>query len=68
MMPIALGWGEGSGEMAPLGRAVIGGLAFATLATLIALPFVFALVQGRTHRHAASLYPQGGGGIAPKSA
>ena len=68
MMPIAFGWGEGSGEMAPLGRAVIGGLAFATLATLIVLPFVFALVQGRAHRRAASLYPQVGAGIAPKSA
>lgn len=68
MMPIALGWGEGSGEMAPLGRALIGGLAFATLATLIVLPFIFALVQGRAHRRAASLFPQGGGGMAAKSA
>ena len=67
MLPIALGWGEGSGEMAPLARAVVGGLAFATLATLIVLPFAFALVQGRAHRRSASLYLQGGG-VAPKSA
>ncbi|MFB9266028.1 efflux RND transporter permease subunit [Bradyrhizobium erythrophlei] len=67
MLPVAFGWGEGSGEMAPLARAVVGGLAFATLATLIVLPFVFALVQGRAHRRSASLYLQGGGGVAPKS-
>jgi multidrug efflux pump subunit AcrB len=57
MMPMALGLGEGGQQSAPLGRAVIGGLAAATLATLLALPAVFALVQGRVHRHSPSLDP-----------
>jgi multidrug efflux pump subunit AcrB len=69
MMPIALGWGEGGEQMAPLAYAVIGGLALATLATLIILPFVFAVVQGRAHRRTASLFPEGGSdGMAPKTA
>jgi multidrug efflux pump subunit AcrB len=68
MVPIAFGWGEGGEQMAPLAYAVIGGLALATLATLIVLPFVFALVQGRVHRRTASLFPQGGSdGMAPKT-
>ena len=46
MVPMAIGWGEQGGQTAPLGRAVIGGLAAATLATLFVLPTVFALVQG----------------------
>ncbi len=46
MMPMALGLGEGGEQTAPLGRAVIGGLAAATLATLFVLPAVFALVHG----------------------
>ena len=57
MVPMALGWGEGGEQTAPLGRAVIGGLAAATVATLLVLPSVFALVQGRTGRHSASLDP-----------
>lgn len=57
MVPMALGLGEGGQQSAPLGRAVIGGLAFATAATLIALPAVYALVQGRAHRHSPSLDP-----------
>jgi multidrug efflux pump subunit AcrB len=57
MTPMALGLGEGGEQTAPLGRAVIGGLAVATLATLIALPSVFALVQSRAHRHSPSLDP-----------
>jgi multidrug efflux pump subunit AcrB len=57
MVPMALGLGEGGQQSAPLGRAVIGGLAAATLATLLALPAVFALVQGRAHRHSPSLDP-----------
>ena len=47
MIPMALGLGEGGQQTAPLGRAVIGGLAAATVATLIVLPSVFALVQSR---------------------
>src|ERR1035437_8338280 len=57
MVPMALGLGEGGQQTAPLGRAVIGGLAVATVATLLALPAVFALVQGRAHRHSPSLDP-----------
>ncbi len=47
MVPMALGLGEGGEQNAPLGRAVIGGLLFATVATLVFVPTVFALVHGR---------------------
>ncbi len=57
MIPMALGLGEGGQQTAPLGRAVIGGLAAATVATLIALPSVFALAQSRAPRRSASLDP-----------
>jgi multidrug efflux pump subunit AcrB len=45
MVPMALGLGEGGEQNAPLGRAVIGGLLFATLATLIFVPSVFSLLH-----------------------
>jgi multidrug efflux pump subunit AcrB len=48
MAPMALGMGEGGEQNAPLGRAVIGGLLFATFATLFFVPVVFVLVRGRT--------------------
>ncbi|HEV8541036.1 MAG TPA: efflux RND transporter permease subunit, partial [Verrucomicrobiae bacterium] len=57
MLPMALGLGEGGQQTAPLGRAVVGGLALATLATLLVLPSIFALVQARAHRRSASLDP-----------
>jgi multidrug efflux pump subunit AcrB len=57
MTPMALGLGEGGQQTAPLGRAVVGGLAVATLATLLVLPSLFALVQARAHRRSASLDP-----------
>jgi multidrug efflux pump subunit AcrB len=47
MMPLALGLGEGGDQTAPLGRAVVGGLIFATLATLLVLPAFFALLSGK---------------------
>jgi multidrug efflux pump subunit AcrB len=47
MIPMALGLGEGGEQNAPLGRAVIGGLIFATIATLIFVPTVFQLVHER---------------------
>jgi multidrug efflux pump subunit AcrB len=47
MMPMALALGEGAEATAPLGRAVIGGLAAATVATLIVLPSVYSLCSGR---------------------
>jgi multidrug efflux pump subunit AcrB len=45
MIPMALGLGEGGEQNAPLGRAVIGGLCFATVATLVIVPLVFSLVH-----------------------
>ncbi|WP_165231602.1 efflux RND transporter permease subunit [Aquisphaera insulae] len=57
MIPMALGWSEGGEQTAPLGRAVIGGLVAATLATLLVLPSLFALVQGRAGRDSASIDP-----------
>ncbi len=47
MAPMALGLGEGGEQNAPLGRAVIGGLLFATVATLFFVPALFVLVRGR---------------------
>jgi multidrug efflux pump subunit AcrB len=47
MVPMALGMGEGGEQNAPLGRAVIGGLLLATVATLFFVPTVFSVVHGR---------------------
>jgi multidrug efflux pump subunit AcrB len=57
MLPIAIGIGEGGEQTAPLGRSVVGGLVLATVATLVVLPAIFAMVQGRAHRRPASLEP-----------
>ncbi|HTL56653.1 MAG TPA: efflux RND transporter permease subunit [Candidatus Limnocylindrales bacterium] len=57
MVPMAIGLGEGAQQTAPLGRAVIGGLAVATVATLLVLPALFTLFQARAHRRSASLNP-----------
>jgi multidrug efflux pump subunit AcrB len=46
MVPMALGLGEGGEQNAPLGRAVIGGLVFATVATLLFVPAVYSLIHG----------------------
>jgi multidrug efflux pump subunit AcrB len=62
MLPLAVGLGEGGEQTAPLGRAVVGGLAAATLTTLLVLPAVFAIVQGRAHRRSASIDPDDAGG------
>ena len=53
MAPMALGLGEGGEQNAPLGRAVIGGLFFATIATLFVVPVVFSLM----HRRKATASP-----------
>jgi multidrug efflux pump subunit AcrB len=45
MAPMALGMGEGGEQNAPLGRAVIGGLMFATIATLVFVPVVFSYLH-----------------------
>jgi len=47
MIPMALGLGEGGEQNAPLGRAVIGGLLLATVATLMFVPAVFGMFHGR---------------------
>jgi multidrug efflux pump subunit AcrB len=47
MLPMALGLGQGAEQNAPLGRAVIGGLIFATVATLFFVPTVFVMIHGR---------------------
>jgi multidrug efflux pump subunit AcrB len=61
MIPMALGLGEGAEQNAPLGRAVIGGLLFATVSTLLFVPVVFAGVHRRLARrraaHAAATPP-----------
>ncbi len=57
MLPMALALGEGGEQMAPLGRAVIGGLLAATLTTLTVLPSVFTIVQGRSSTRSVSLDP-----------
>ena len=54
MAPMALGLGEGGEQNAPLGRAVIGGLVFATVATLIFVPVVFSMLHERKHKKPAS--------------
>jgi len=48
MVPMALGLGEGGEQNAPLGRAVIGGLLLATVATLFFVPVVFSVIRHKT--------------------
>jgi multidrug efflux pump subunit AcrB len=57
MLPMSLGLGEGGEQNAPLGRAVIGGLLFATVATLVFVPAVFASIHGRRGQTAPGPYP-----------
>jgi multidrug efflux pump subunit AcrB len=57
MIPMALALGRGSEEVAPLGRAVIGGLLFATAATLLILPTIFSIVQQRASIISPTLDP-----------
>lgn len=54
MVPLAMGLGEGGEQNAPLGRAVIGGLMFATVATLFFVPVVFSIFHGRRLKRASS--------------
>jgi multidrug efflux pump subunit AcrB len=60
MLPMSLGLGEGGEQNAPLGRAVIGGLIFATVATLIFVPVVFSFVH-RKHGKRLSSSPESDG-------
>jgi multidrug efflux pump subunit AcrB len=45
MLPMAIGWGEGGEQNAPLARAVIGGLAVATFATLFLVPVIYSILR-----------------------
>jgi multidrug efflux pump subunit AcrB len=57
MVPTALALGEGGEQSAPLGRAVIGGLVASTLATLVFLPAIYAIVARRGEARSTSLDP-----------
>ncbi len=58
MLPMSLGLGEGGEQNAPLGRAVIGGLMFATVATLFFVPVTFSIVHGAREKKQASQEPE----------
>jgi multidrug efflux pump subunit AcrB len=62
MTPIAMGIGEGSEQTTPLGVAVIGGLLFATFATLTVLPAFYAILQRGATPAGPSLHPLDAGG------
>jgi multidrug efflux pump subunit AcrB len=55
MLPMSLGLGEGGEQNAPLGRAVIGGLMFATVATLMFVPVVFSMIHKKRDAMAGGL-------------
>ena len=66
MLPMALGLGEGAEQNAPLGRAVIGGLALATVATLFVVPVIYSLLRRRPPFAAGELHPElAEPGVAP---
>jgi multidrug efflux pump subunit AcrB len=58
MGPMALGLGDGGEQNAPLGRAVIGGLICATIATLFFVPTIFAFVHRKAGQQASSMEMQ----------
>jgi multidrug efflux pump subunit AcrB len=58
MIPMALGLGDGGEQNAPLGRAVIGGLLIATVATLVFVPSVFSLVHKRVEKNSDENLPE----------
>lgn len=62
MIPIALGVSEGGEQNAPLGRVVVGGLLAATVATLVFVPALFALIHGPRHPARSSLTSHSSGG------
>jgi multidrug efflux pump subunit AcrB len=65
MLPMALGLGEGGEQNAPLGRGVIGGLAIATVATLLFVPVVFSLLHRRSPKPEETNPSQGSGAPIP---
>jgi multidrug efflux pump subunit AcrB len=68
MIPMALGIGEGAEQNAPLGRAVIGGLLFATISTLLFVPVVYAAVHLKLERRKARIAGRMVPGTAPVTA
>ena len=60
MLPMSLGLGDGGEQNAPLGRAVIGGLALATLSTLFFVPVVLSALRYHPARQIEGLEPEGG--------
>jgi multidrug efflux pump subunit AcrB len=62
MIPMAMGLGESGQQSAPIGRAVIGGLVFATLTTLLILPSIYAVMQRKAQMQTVSLDPDDPGG------
>jgi multidrug efflux pump subunit AcrB len=67
MIPMALGLGEGAEQNAPLGRAVIGGLLFATVSTLFFVPVLYAGIHQRLHQRTARRNALAGTGPAPSA-
>jgi multidrug efflux pump subunit AcrB len=57
MIPLAIGFGEGGDQTAPLGKAVVGGLMAATFATLTVLPAIYAILRTRSAAYSRSLDP-----------
>jgi multidrug efflux pump subunit AcrB len=57
MILLAIGFGEGGPQVAPLGRAVIGGLIVATFATLSVLPLIYAILEQNSSTASPSLNP-----------
>jgi multidrug efflux pump subunit AcrB len=60
MVPMSLGLGDGGEQNAPLGRAVIGGLLFATVSTLLFVPTVFSILHGLRRRASEASTPSQG--------
>lgn len=58
MLPLAIGFGEGGAQSAPLGRAVVGGLLFSTITTLAVLPIIYASLQRKAGTQSNSLNPE----------
>lgn len=58
MIPMAIGFGEGGSQMAPLGIAVIGGLIFSTISTLVFLPAIYSGIMGKKRYNSPSLHPE----------
>lgn len=58
MLPMAIGHGEGGDQVAPLGRAVIGGLIASSFSVLLLLPLVFVWIQGKASTQSPSLDPE----------